>query len=66
MSLTDAAARNARPREKSYVASFPVGLYGALIVAPCAEEIAEGARAEVPPGMKEAIKQIADAIEAFS
>ena len=41
MSLTDAAARNARPREKSYVASFPVGLYGALIVALCAEEIAE-------------------------
>jgi hypothetical protein len=44
---------------------IPDGLYGGLIVALCAEEITEGARVEVPQGMNEAIKQIADAIETF-
>ena len=32
-------------------------------VAPSAQGIAEGAQAEVPPGVNEAIEQIADAIE---
>jgi hypothetical protein len=44
---------------------IPVGLYGGLVVALCAEEITEGARAEVPQAMNGAIKQIADAIESF-